>query len=95
MIGSRPTVGAAYFFRFCSSRARASATTFSATFRETRRQLIAGNKTVEEIRDALENVKGLYLNNGLLTNSPTEHAGYDPSGQFVMTVRDGAFHLVK
>ncbi|MFZ0071992.1 MAG: ABC transporter substrate-binding protein, partial [Xanthobacteraceae bacterium] len=47
------------------------------------------------IRDALENVKGLYLNNGLLTNSPTEHAGYDPSGQFVMTVRDGAFHLVK
>ena len=47
------------------------------------------------VRDALENVKGLYLNNGLLTNSPTEHAGYDPSGQFVMTVRDGAFHLVK
>ncbi len=39
------------------------------------------------IRDALENVKGLYLNNGLLTNSPTEHAGYDPSGQFVMTVQ--------
>jgi branched-chain amino acid transport system substrate-binding protein len=46
------------------------------------------------IRDALENVKGLYLNNGLLTNSPTNHAGYDPSGEFVMTVKDGAFHLV-
>lgn len=47
------------------------------------------------IRDALEDVKGLYLNNGLLTNSPTNHAGYDPSGAFIMTVKDGAFHVVK
>jgi branched-chain amino acid transport system substrate-binding protein len=47
------------------------------------------------IRDALENIKGLYLNNGLLTNSATEHAGYDPSGMFVMVVKDGAFHIVK
>ena len=45
------------------------------------------------IRDALESVKSLYLNNGLLTNSPTEHAGYDPSGQFVIMIKDGAFHL--
>jgi peptide/nickel transport system permease protein len=57
--------------------------------------ILAFNTFGDGIRDALENVKGLYLNNGLLTNSPTEHAGYDPSGQFVMTVRDGAFHLVK
>jgi branched-chain amino acid transport system substrate-binding protein len=49
----------------------------------------------DAIRDALENVKGLHLNNGLLTNSPTEHAGYDPVGMVVVVVKEGAFHLVK
>lgn len=48
------------------------------------------------LRDGLENnIKGLYLNNGLLTNSPTDHAGFDPAGTFMIVVKNGDFHLVK
>jgi branched-chain amino acid transport system substrate-binding protein len=49
----------------------------------------------EAIRDELEKVNKVYLNNGLLSNSPTNHAGYDPSGAFIIKVENGNFHLIK
>ncbi len=47
------------------------------------------------LRDAIEQVKGLYLNNGLLTMSPTDHCGYDDRSAMVMKVEDGAFKLIQ
>ena len=46
------------------------------------------------LRDGLEHVKDLYLNNGLLTNTPQNHAGFDPRGSFLVVVKDGGFHLL-
>jgi branched-chain amino acid transport system substrate-binding protein len=47
------------------------------------------------LRDALEEVKGLYLNVGHLTYSPTEHAGYDPAEMVLIVIKDGAFRIAK
>jgi branched-chain amino acid transport system substrate-binding protein len=46
------------------------------------------------LRDGLENVKNLYLNNGLLTNSPQNHVGYDEKGVFLVKIDKGAFRLI-
>jgi branched-chain amino acid transport system substrate-binding protein len=47
------------------------------------------------LRDGLEHLTDVHLNNGLLSTSPTNHADFDPKGVFIITVHDGAFHLVK
>ncbi|MGH7072619.1 MAG: ABC transporter substrate-binding protein [Stellaceae bacterium] len=47
------------------------------------------------LRDGMEHVKDLYLSNGLLTNTPQNHAGFDPRGSFLVEVKDGGFHLLK
>ncbi len=47
------------------------------------------------LRDQLEHVSGLPLNNGLLSTSPEDHAAFDPSEVLIIKVEDGAFHLVK
>jgi branched-chain amino acid transport system substrate-binding protein len=49
----------------------------------------------QALRDALEQVKGVYLNNGLLTNTATDHAGFSPKASFMVKIENGAFHLVK
>jgi branched-chain amino acid transport system substrate-binding protein len=46
------------------------------------------------LRDGLENVKNLYLNNGLLSNSPQTHVGYDEKGVFMIKIQNGKFRLV-
>ena len=47
------------------------------------------------LRDELENVKGLYLNNGLSTMSPTDHNGYDARSALLIKVEGGQFRLMK
>lgn len=47
------------------------------------------------LRDALENGKQIYLNNGLSNMSPTDHNGYDERSAFLIEVKDGKFHLHK
>jgi branched-chain amino acid transport system substrate-binding protein len=47
------------------------------------------------LRDAMEQVKGLYLNNGLLTMTPTDHCGYQESSALIMKVENGAFKLIQ
>ena len=47
------------------------------------------------LRDGMEQVKDLHLNNGLLTMSPTDHCGYAESSALVMKVEDGAFKLIQ
>lgn len=47
------------------------------------------------LRDAIEQTKELYLNNGLLSMSPTDHCGYDQRSAVVMKVENGAFKLIQ
>lgn len=47
------------------------------------------------LRDGIEATKDLYLNNGLLSMSPTDHCGYDQRSAMVMKVEDGAFKLIQ
>ena len=47
------------------------------------------------LRDALENGKQIYLNNGLSNMSPTNHNGYDERSAFLIKVEGGKFRLVK
>jgi branched-chain amino acid transport system substrate-binding protein len=47
------------------------------------------------LRDELENVKDVHLNNGLLTNSPTDHAGFDPKASYMIKIENGAFRMIK
>jgi branched-chain amino acid transport system substrate-binding protein len=47
------------------------------------------------LRDAIEQTKDLYLNNGLLSMSPTDHCGYDQRSAMVMKVENGAFKLIQ
>ena len=47
------------------------------------------------LRDALENGKEIYLNNGLSNMSPTNHNGYDERSAFLIKVEGGKFRLAK
>jgi branched-chain amino acid transport system substrate-binding protein len=47
------------------------------------------------LRDQLEHGESVYLNSGLSTMSPTNHNGYDEKSAFLITVENGAFHLVQ
>ncbi len=47
------------------------------------------------LRDALENGKQIYLNNGLSNMSATDHNGYDERSAFLIEVKNGKFHLHK
>jgi branched-chain amino acid transport system substrate-binding protein len=47
------------------------------------------------LRDGIEQTKDLYLNNGLLSMSPTDHCGYDQRSAMVMKVEAGAFKLLQ
>jgi branched-chain amino acid transport system substrate-binding protein len=47
------------------------------------------------LRDALENGKQIYLNNGLSNMSPTDHNGYDERSAFLIKVEGGKFRLAK
>ncbi len=47
------------------------------------------------LRDGIEHIKDLYLNNGLLSMSPTDHCGYDQRSAMVMKVENGAFKLIQ
>ena len=47
------------------------------------------------LRDALENGKQVYLNNGLSNMSPTDHNGYDQHSAFLIKVEDSQFRLAK
>lgn len=47
------------------------------------------------LRDAIEQTKELYLNNGLLSMSPTDHCGYDQRSALVMKVENGAWKLIQ
>jgi branched-chain amino acid transport system substrate-binding protein len=61
--------------------------------------LKAGNPGTAEFRNALRNeiekVKGLYLNNGLSNMSPTDHNGYDTRSAFIIKVENGKYRLVE
>jgi branched-chain amino acid transport system substrate-binding protein len=45
------------------------------------------------LRDALEEGKQIYLNNGLSNMSATDHNGYDERSAFLIEVKNGKFHL--
>lgn len=47
------------------------------------------------LRDELEKLDGVALNNGLLTNSASDHAGFSPAGSFMVRIQNGGFHLVR
>ncbi len=47
------------------------------------------------LRDALENGKEIYLNNGLSNMTPTDHNGYDERSAFLIKVEGGKFRLLK
>jgi len=47
------------------------------------------------LRDELERVKEVYLNNGLSTMSATDHNGYDERSAFLIKVEGGRFRLMK
>ena len=47
------------------------------------------------LRDAIEQTRELYLNNGLLSMSPSDHCGYDLRSAVVMKVQDGGFKLIQ
>ena len=47
------------------------------------------------LRDGIEATKQLYLNNGLLSMSPTDHCGYDQRSAMVMKVENGGFKLLQ
>ena len=47
------------------------------------------------LRDALERIKDIYLDNGLSNMSPTNHNGYDQRSAFLIQVRGGAFRLLR
>jgi branched-chain amino acid transport system substrate-binding protein len=47
------------------------------------------------LRDELERSKGVYLNNGLSTMSPTDHNGYDERSAFIIKVDGGKFRLME
>lgn len=47
------------------------------------------------LRDAIEQTKDLYLNNGLANMSPTDHNGYDERSAFLIKIEGGKFRLVK
>ncbi len=47
------------------------------------------------LRDELERGKGVYLNNGLSTMSPTDHNGYDERSAFLIKVEGGKFRLMR
>lgn len=47
------------------------------------------------LRDQLEHLSKVTLNNGLLSTSPEDHAAFDPSAILIIKVEGGAFHLAK
>jgi branched-chain amino acid transport system substrate-binding protein len=47
------------------------------------------------LRDELERVKDVYLNNGLSTMSPDNHNGYDARSAFLIKVEGGRFRLLR
>jgi len=47
------------------------------------------------IRDEIEKIKDLYLNNGLANMSPTDHSGYDERSAFIIKIEGGQFRHVK
>jgi branched-chain amino acid transport system substrate-binding protein len=47
------------------------------------------------LRDELERVKEVYLNNGLSTMSPENHNGYDARSAFLIKVEGGKFRLAR
>lgn len=46
------------------------------------------------LRDALENVHELVGTQGVYNMTPQDHAGFDKRGRVLMTLEDGAWHLV-
>jgi branched-chain amino acid transport system substrate-binding protein len=47
------------------------------------------------LRDELERVKDVYLNNGLSTMTPDNHNGYDARSAFLIKVEGGKFRLAR
>jgi branched-chain amino acid transport system substrate-binding protein len=47
------------------------------------------------LRDALEHIKDLPGTQGVYTMTPTDHSGFDVRGRELITVKDGAWRLVK
>jgi branched-chain amino acid transport system substrate-binding protein len=47
------------------------------------------------LRDSLEQTKDVYLNVGLLSNSPINHSGFDPKGMFMTVIKDEQFRLLE
>jgi branched-chain amino acid transport system substrate-binding protein len=47
------------------------------------------------LRDALENTKELVGTQGVYNMTPTDHSGFDKRGRVMITVKDGAWHVVK
>ncbi|WFU45547.1 ABC transporter substrate-binding protein (plasmid) [Bradyrhizobium sp. CB82] len=47
------------------------------------------------LRDALERVRDVYLNNGVSTMSPQNHNGYDARSAFLIKVEGGKFRLAR
>ncbi|MBR0896719.1 ABC transporter substrate-binding protein [Bradyrhizobium tropiciagri] len=45
------------------------------------------------LRDEIEKVRDLFLNNGLSNMSPTDHNGYDGRSAFIISVREGRYRL--
>jgi branched-chain amino acid transport system substrate-binding protein len=47
------------------------------------------------LRDGIEQTRDVYLDNGLVNMTPTDHNGYDQRSAFIIKVEDGKFRLVK
>lgn len=47
------------------------------------------------LRDGIEQTRDVYLNNGLVNMSPTDHNGYDQRSAFIIKVEGGRFRLVR
>ncbi len=47
------------------------------------------------LRDGIEGLREVHLNNGLASMSPTDHNGYDHRSAFIIKVEGGKFRLVK
>ena len=48
----------------------------------------------EGLRDGLEGLKGVVLNHGIATMSPTDHNGFDTSARVMVTIKSGAWVLM-
>lgn len=86
--GSRPNIFAAHLWDAMTLVRRAAPDAMTIAKPGTPEFRIA-------LRDALERVRDVYLNNGVSTMSPQNHNGYDARSAFLIKVEGGKFRLAR